>query len=74
MILTERDMYELCLKEAQAGRAPRNIEFLHAPLPMDLADKLKLRRDHCAVGESKPQCNRIPRQHGTASVSDACVR
>lgn len=40
MILTERDMYELCEKEKEAGRAPRNIEFHHAPLPSDLAAKL----------------------------------
>jgi hypothetical protein len=41
VILTELDMYELCEKEKQAGRAPRNIDFLHAPLPSDLAVKLK---------------------------------
>ena len=42
MILTERDMYELCEKEKEGGRAPRNIEFHHAPLPVDLAAKLKI--------------------------------
>jgi hypothetical protein len=42
VILTERDMYELCEKEKQAGRVPQNIEFHHAPLPQDLAAKLKL--------------------------------
>jgi hypothetical protein len=42
MILTERDMYELCEKEKVDGRAPRNIEFYHAPLPPDLAAKLKI--------------------------------
>jgi hypothetical protein len=41
VILTERDMYELCEKEKEAGRAPRHIEFHHAPLPPDLAAKLK---------------------------------
>jgi hypothetical protein len=42
MILTERDMYELCEKEKEGGRVPRNIEFHHAPLPEDLAAKLKI--------------------------------
>lgn len=42
MILTEHDMFELCEKEKEGGRAPRNIEFHHAPLPPDLAAKLKL--------------------------------
>ena len=41
VILTEYDMYELCEKEKSAGRVPRNIEFYHAPLPPDLASKLK---------------------------------
>jgi hypothetical protein len=40
MIFTERDMFELCEKEKESGRAPRNIEFHHAPLPSDLAAKL----------------------------------
>ena len=44
MILTERDMYELCEKEKEGGRVPRNIEFHHAPLPADLAAKLKVAR------------------------------
>lgn len=44
MILTERDMYELCEKEKEGGRVPRNIEFYHAPLPPDLAAKLKVAR------------------------------
>lgn len=44
VILTERDMYELCEKEKEAGRVPRNVEFYHAPLPCDLAEKLKLAR------------------------------
>jgi len=42
MILTERDMYDLCMKEIESGRAPRNIEFFHAPLPPDLAAKLQI--------------------------------
>lgn len=33
VILTERDVYELCEKAKEAGRTPRSIEFHHAPLP-----------------------------------------
>jgi hypothetical protein len=42
VILTERDMYELCEKEKESGRTPPHIQFHHAPLPLDLAAKLKL--------------------------------
>lgn len=40
LVLTERDMYELCMKERAAGRVPDGIEFLHAPLPPDLCERL----------------------------------
>jgi hypothetical protein len=41
MILTERDMFELCENEKKAGRVPQNIEFHCASLPPHLAAKLK---------------------------------
>lgn len=44
VILTERDMYDLCEKEKEGGRVSRNIEFHHAPLPQDLAARLKIAR------------------------------
>jgi hypothetical protein len=40
LILTERNMYDLCLKERSIGRVPPQIEFFHASLPNDLAVKL----------------------------------
>lgn len=40
LILTERNMYDLCLKERSIGRVPPQIEFFHASLPNDLAAKL----------------------------------
>ncbi len=40
VVLTERDMYDLCLKERQGGRMPQSIEFVHAKLPKDLAERL----------------------------------
>lgn len=42
VILTERDMYDLCEKEKESGRTPLHIQFHHAPLPPELAAKLKL--------------------------------
>jgi hypothetical protein len=33
-------MYERCQRELAAGRLPKEIEFLHAPLPDALAERL----------------------------------
>jgi hypothetical protein len=40
VILCETDMYERCQRELAAGRLPTEIEFLHAPLPDALAERL----------------------------------
>jgi hypothetical protein len=40
VILCETDMYERCQRELTAGRLPKEIEFLHAPLPDALAVRL----------------------------------
>ena len=40
VILCETDMYERCQRELAAGRLPKDIEFLHAPLPDALAIRL----------------------------------
>ncbi len=44
IVLTEESMYKLCLKEAESGRAPRNIEFLLAVIPPELVKKLDIAR------------------------------
>ena len=41
VILTERDMYELCQREKLDGRAPLSIEFVHVELPHDLSLRLQ---------------------------------
>ena len=41
IILTEKDMYELCRKEKVNGRVPDEIDFLLAELPVALAAALK---------------------------------
>jgi hypothetical protein len=44
VVLTEPDMYNLCRREQEAGRVPSSIEFVHAPLPPDLCERLKSAR------------------------------
>jgi len=44
IVLTERNMYDLCQKEKKSGRVPIEIEFVHAELPADLASKLAVSR------------------------------
>lgn len=38
--LTEKDMFNFWEAEKQAGRVPREIEFIHVELPKDLKNKL----------------------------------
>jgi hypothetical protein len=48
MVLTEADMFELCLKELQGGRVPKSIEFISVPvedLPVGLATQLSKARE-----------------------------
>jgi len=45
IVLTERDMYDLCQKEKKSGRVPLSIEFAHAELPTDLAVQLREARE-----------------------------
>ena len=40
VVLTERDMYEQCLKEADGGRVPKSIEFVHVEIPSELHARL----------------------------------
>src|SRR5256885_419726 len=44
VLLTERDMYERCLREREAGRVPREIEFMRVTLPDDLCARLAVAR------------------------------
>ena len=41
VVLTEPDMYRLCIKEKEGGRVPPNIEFVQATIPDHLACKLR---------------------------------
>lgn len=44
VILTQQDMYDLCLSESLAGRVPLEIEFARATLPSDLQRRLDAAR------------------------------
>ena len=44
VVLTERDMYDLCRSEKEAGRVPASIEFVHVQIPDELAARLKKAR------------------------------
>ena len=44
MLLTERDMYERWLSEADSGRVPDSVQFVHVEVPEDLDLKLKASR------------------------------
>lgn len=41
IVLTEADMLERCEREASGGRVPPGIEFVLAPIPVDLQTRLK---------------------------------
>ena len=40
IVLTEKDMYDQCLKEAEGKRTPPEIEFVYAEIPEDLNERL----------------------------------
>lgn len=44
LVFTERDMFELCRKEAQNGRLPPNLGFLLAEIPPNLEARLRVAR------------------------------
>lgn len=44
VVLTEKDMHEQCLKEAQGGRVPSSIEFVRAEIPLKLEARLRASR------------------------------
>ena len=58
VVLTEEDMYELCMKESLDGRVPHEIEFLHAKLPEELAKNLDAARKK-ASAEVSPRCLKL---------------
>jgi hypothetical protein len=49
MVLTEPDMYELCLKEQNGGRVPTGIEFHLVALPLELKNKLVKAREAASL-------------------------
>ncbi len=56
IILTERDMYDRCLKEVDNGRVPTAIEIARVEIPEELSLKLQEARK-VASDEVSPQDN-----------------
>lgn len=48
VILTEKDMFDQCLKERESGRIPLNIEFMCAEIPDDLRERLVKARERAS--------------------------
>jgi len=44
VVLTEKDMYDQCMKEVAGGRVPSSIEFEHAQIPAELDKRLRASR------------------------------
>ena len=44
MLLTEQDMYNWWVAEAQKGRVPARVEFVHVEIPLWLNEKLRVSR------------------------------
>ena len=49
MLLTEPDMHERWLSEAESGRVPNSIEFVHVHIPRALDLKLKASREAASL-------------------------
>lgn len=41
VMMTDRDMFELCQDERRKGRLPKSIEMFHAEVPPELESRLK---------------------------------
>jgi hypothetical protein len=54
LCLTERDMLEVCEKEAKGGRVPKGIEIIYATVPAELDERLKAARE-VASREVRPK-------------------
>lgn len=54
IILTEKSMHELCLKEQANGRAPKEVQFLLAEISPELEQRL-VRARHAASKEVSPR-------------------
>jgi hypothetical protein len=59
LVLTESDMFQLCLKEKEGGRVPPEIEFAHAELPAALSARLSEAKKS-ASEEVRPSKARSP--------------
>ncbi len=50
VVLTERNMYERCVKEVSGGPVPSSTEFIHAAIPDELDARLRASRSVASLG------------------------
>jgi len=60
LILTESDMHQVCLKEKSSGRAPLDIEFHHAVIPVELHSRLLLARAAASREVTRDKIEQLP--------------
>jgi hypothetical protein len=60
LILTEPDMHQVCLKEKSGGRAPLDIEFHLAPIPMELRGRLLFARAAASREVTREKIEQLP--------------
>jgi hypothetical protein len=49
IVLADSDLFNLCAREIESGRMPRQVEFFHAPLPPVLESRLRASRARAAA-------------------------
>lgn len=54
IVLTEKTMFDVCRREVDKGRMPREVEFYYAPAPIRLRESL-LQSRRRASEEVSPQ-------------------
>jgi hypothetical protein len=60
IVLTESDMHQVCLREKSGGRAPLDIEFHHAPIPVELHSRLLLARAAASREVTRDKIEQLP--------------
>ena len=53
-------MHQVCLKEKSGGRAPLDIEFHHAPIPVELRGRLLLAREAASREVTREKIEQLP--------------
>jgi hypothetical protein len=60
LILTERDMHDVCLKEKNGGRVPQDIEFHLVTIPDELHERLLRSRAAASREVTREKIEQLP--------------